>query len=108
MLRLARLVLSFLALERAFKLAAKGKDDAAWALLNRRWFAILPSYPRLTLSLEFSLLKLYLATRRGERLKSSRIFTQIWVRSKVSWAEKNFLTRYALTLLWISRGRGSE
>ena len=115
MINIARIIrdstyigMSFFRIERAFKLASTRENDRAWALLNKRFFSALRSYPTLLLSIEYDLLKIYVSMVRGRVEVPVRIFTRIRQSPTMSYDEKDFLIRYVLGMLWHARGRNGR
>ena len=102
------LLISFLTIESAFRLAARGQAEEARRFLTRRYFHAVIRKPFSVLAIEYVLLRAYLDMKTRRRAYPGRIFTQIWQSKKISYAEKNFLSRYALTVLWFERGCSGE
>lgn len=105
--KILSLVFSFLTIEKGFRLAAHGENVRAWKYVNRKRFLMLMNYPEQLISLEWQLLRMFLQMKINMKVTNSNIFRNIWL-SNISCEEKNYLTRYALAVLWLSRSRENE
>lgn len=104
LVRVYLFVLSFLTIGRAANLAARGDLDRAWTYVNKRRFSILNQYPLTILSIEYSLMRMYLEMKKGLKIQHTNIFYRITF-SDTNRDEKRFLMSYAIAALWMSRGR---
>ena len=105
---IALIVLSFFSIKRAFEYTSQRRIEKAHSYLRKNRFKILSSYPNMILSIEYSLLDMFIQMQRKDVVNSRCIFTRIRISKKLNYDEKNFLTRYALGVLWIARGRQGD
>jgi hypothetical protein len=93
---------SIFSLSKAFDLVANGDDSAAKSLLSKKRFSYLKQMPDLLVSIEYDLLSMFLDMETGKKVMSHRIIRRIRS-SSLSSSEKNFLIRYAISVIWVSR-----
>jgi hypothetical protein len=102
------LLFSFFTIEKAFVLASKRCNEKALAYLNKKRFSALSLRHTRTLYIEYCLLRMYLEMRLNVASNPGRIFSNIWLSKKFNYDEKNFLTKYALGVLWMARRRQGD
>lgn len=102
-----QVALAKLSLDDAFVYAGRRQDYKAWKYIRKSRFESLALYPHSVANIQYILLKMFLGMTVGEKVSPGPIFTHIR-NAYINEDEKKLLTRYALSVLWISRGRQGE
>lgn len=91
-------------IEDVYDRIAESDDVNALQLLGGTALDVVEELPAFhTLSIRYSLAKMFLEYKYADRMQSHRIFTRIR-RSRYTSGEKALLNRYALLLIWHYRG----
>lgn len=100
--------LSILSIHRAFDFISCHKDDKARSFIKMKRFESLSCYPASLISIQYTLLKMFLEMEARDKIRPSLIITYIRRSRDINGEEKKFLLRYVISVIWISRGRQGE
>lgn len=99
-----RAVRSSILLSKAFKAVEREKDDIALVALDNHSFDVVERIPTAALSIQYDLLRLFMDYKYSEQLSSRKLIHRIR-NSDFNSDEKKLLIKYALTLIWLFRGK---